>query len=440
MRSELPIELAAPDWEGTTLGEICRSGGGDIQTGPFGSQLHANDYVDEGIPSIMPQDTIDGRIDVSNIARITHADAERLSRYRVRNGDIVYSRRGDIRRRALIRDEQDGWLCGTGCLRVRVGEGALPDYVSAYLGHPAIQAWIERHAVGATMLNLNTGILSSVPVALPRRHEQERIASVLRALDEKIDSNHRLVALFEETAATMFGAQFVDFVGESDFVETELGRLPMEWTVAPIGDVLTVVGGGTPSTKESRYWDGGTHCWATPKDLAGMRSTVLLDTARHITDDGVRRISSRLLPQRTVLLSSRAPVGYTAMSMVEVAVNQGFIAIPPSDSVPSEFVLLWLRENMDRIKAHAGGTTFAEISKRAFRPLLMPVPPARALTEFEQAARPMFDLVAGHEREIRALSRIRDSLLPKLVSGEIRVPDASDSAELLGALAEETPA
>lgn len=269
---------------------------------------------------------------------------------------------------------------------------------------------------------------------------QRSIGCITRALDDKIDSNRRLAKALEETLASVFRGRFVEFVGESIFVETELGPLPKEWTVAPIGDVLKVVGGGTPSTKEPRYWQGGMHCWATPKDLAGARFPVLLDTARHITDEGVRRISSRLLPKRTVLLSSRAPVGYTTMSMVDIAVNQGFIAIPPSDAVPSEYVLLWLRDNMDRIKAHAGGTTFAEISKRAFRPLLMPVPPAWALTEFEQAARPTFDLLAGQEREVHALSKVRDTLLPKLLSGEIRVADTANPEEVLGPAAEELAA
>lgn len=271
---------------------------------------------------------------------------------------------------------------------------------------------------------------------VPPATEQRGIAAVLEALESKIDSNHRLAKLLEQTAATVFRGRFVDFVGERDFVETALGNLPNEWSVAPIGDVLKVVGGGTPSTKEPRYWLEGEHCWATPKDLAGARFPVLLDTARYITDEGVKRISSGLLPKRTVLLSSRAPVGYTTMSLVDVAVNQGFIAIPPSDAVPSEYVLLWLRENMGRIKAHAGGTTFAEISKRAFRPLLMPVPPAWALSGFEKTARPMFDLLAGQEREIQALSSIRDALLPKLISGEIRVPDTADPDEVIGPAAE----
>src|SRR3990167_8165431 len=109
-------------WEFTTLGEVCERGGGEIQTGPFGSQLHAADYVPVGVPSIMPQNIGDNRIVEDSIARITPDDAKRLSRYLVRRGDIVYSRRGDVERRALVRDREDGWLCGTGCLRVRLGD------------------------------------------------------------------------------------------------------------------------------------------------------------------------------------------------------------------------------------------------------------------------------------------------------------------------------
>jgi type I restriction enzyme S subunit len=292
--------------------------------------------------------------------------------------------------------------------------------------------WPKR---GSAQPFISQGDARKVEITLPSVPEQERIASVLGTLDDKIDSNRRLTVLLEETAATMFRARFVDFIGQSHFVETELGRVPRNWTVARIGDALNVVGGGTPSTKESKYWKDGTHCWATPKDLAGAISPVLLDTKRHLTDEGVSRISSRLLPKRTVLLSSRAPVGYTAMSMVDISVNQGFIAIPPSDSVPSEYVLFWLRANLDRIKAHAGGTTFAEISKRAFRPLLMVVPPPDALTEFERLAKPMFDRMAAVGREIQVLSSIGDALLPRLVSGEIRVPEANDSHEVIGAVA-----
>src|SRR5712691_4862736 len=123
MAVEALVGALPAGWEYTTLGDACARGGGDIQTGPFGSQLHSSDYVQDGIPSIMPQNIGDNRIVENGIARITIADAERLQRYRVRPGDIVYSRRGHVERRALIRKRENGWLCGTGCLRVRFGQG-----------------------------------------------------------------------------------------------------------------------------------------------------------------------------------------------------------------------------------------------------------------------------------------------------------------------------
>ncbi len=188
MRSELP-----PSWNSSTLGAVCKAGGGSIQTGPFGSQLHASDYVAVGVPSVMPKNIGDNRIDTQDIARVRQEDAERLSRHRLRAGDVVYSRRGDVRRRALVREKETGWLCGTGCLRVRLGLRSTldPEFLSYYLGARAVGDWIERHAVGATMLNLNTGILSAVPVVVPPMQEQRRIASLLRALDEQIAVNRR---------------------------------------------------------------------------------------------------------------------------------------------------------------------------------------------------------------------------------------------------------
>lgn len=124
-------------WETMTLGEACAKGGGNVQTGLFGSQLHASDYVPVGIPFVMPQNIGDNRILTDGVARITSADVERLSRYILQKGDIIYSRRGDVERRALVRDEEDGWMCGSGCLRVRFGYGFIdPLYASYYLGHP----------------------------------------------------------------------------------------------------------------------------------------------------------------------------------------------------------------------------------------------------------------------------------------------------------------
>lgn len=413
------------DWTTRPLGELA-----EIFDGP-----HATPKKTEDGPVFLGISSLDnGRLDLSDVAHISEDDFKKWTRrITPRPDDVVFSYETRLGEAALI---PEGLRCclgrRTGLLRTRSPE-LIPRYLLyAYLG-PYFQRVIrERTIHGSTVNRIPLKDMGRFPIVLPPLTEQVRIAATLGALDDKIDSNRRLATLLEETVATVFRARFVDFVGESNFAETELGRTPQGWTVAPIADVLKIVGGGTPSTREPQYWDGGTHCWATPKDLAGANSPVLLATKRHITDDGVDRVSSKLLPKRTVLLSSRAPVGYTTISMVEVAVNQGFIAIPPSASVPSEYVLLWLHTNMDRIKAHAGGTTFAEISKRAFRPLLMLVPPAALLTEFAQVARPMFDLITAQERESRALSHIRESLLPKLISGEIRVPDTTDLDEAVG--------
>lgn len=173
-------------WTVATLGQSCESGGGGIQTGPFGTQLHASDYVDIGIPSIMPSDLRDNRIDVSGIARIRESDAERLRAYRVQAGDVVYSRRGDVERRSLIRRDEHGWLCGTGCLRVRFGQGGLvPLFGAYYLGTAESRAWVVRHAVGATMPNLNTSILGGLPLVVPPRALQKVFSEIVGPWDER---------------------------------------------------------------------------------------------------------------------------------------------------------------------------------------------------------------------------------------------------------------
>jgi len=152
-------------WKSSTLGEICAAHGGLIQTGPFGSQLHARDYCDDGVPVVMPQDLSGQRIQTSKIARISESDAQRLQRHRMKQGDVVFSRRGDVGRHALVTKQEVGWLCGTGCLLVRPSTTSpVSTYVSCALALPETLEWLLRHAVGATMPNLNTAILFELPM------------------------------------------------------------------------------------------------------------------------------------------------------------------------------------------------------------------------------------------------------------------------------------
>ena len=459
MQPDAPLfRINKPSWEVLALGEAAARGGGNVQTGPFGSQLHASDYVDVGVPSVMPLNIGDNRIVSSGIARISEANAERLSRYRLRTGDIVYSRRGDVERRALVRAENDGWLCGTGCLRVRFGEGhVLPEYAAHYLAHSAVKAWIVKHAVGATMPNLNTGILAALPFVLPPIGEQRAIAGALGSLDDKIELNRRMNTTLEGMAQAIFRDWFVDFgparrkqAGVNDPVEI-MGRLlpdpiraqaladlfpanlgdnglPEGWQERPIGELAEIVGGSTPNTKSPEFWDSGAHAWATPKDLSKLDGLFLFETDRQITDAGLKRIGSGLSPKGTVLLSSRAPIGYLAIAETPVAVNQGFIALRPTDDMPTAYALFWCRQNIDTIKANANGSTFQEISKKNFRPLTAKMPKANLLQAFTGVVDPLLAKIRQNLTTNQKLVETRDFLLPKLMSGEIRVSSKAIAA------------
>jgi type I restriction enzyme S subunit len=150
---------------------------------------------------------------------------------------------------------------------------------------------------------------------------------------------------------------------------------------------------------------------------------VLLDTERRISDAGLGRISSGLLPVGTVLLSSRAPIGYLAIAEIPAAINQGFIAMRPKADVSNLFLLQWARESHEVILSNANGSTFLEISKKNFRPLPVVAPPKSVMAAFDRIARPLFGRVVSNEREARILETLRDSVLPKLISGDIRLDD-----------------
>ena len=281
-------------------------------------------------------------------------------------------------------------------------------------------------------------------ISLPPINDQEDIATILGALDDKIELNRRMNETLEATARALFKSWFVDFdpvrakaegrqpwgmdaataaLFPSEFEESELGQIPKGWRVGTIGELVRVVGGSTPSTAEPEYWNG-TMAWATPKDLSKLSDPVLLSTERCITARGVAQISSGMLPVGTVLLSSRAPIGYVAVTEIPVAVNQGFIAMICDRELTTQYTRHWTEWNMESIKGRANGTTFMEVSKSAFRPMPVVVPTQGVLRAFEAGVAPLHRRVVNNLRESATLAELRDTLLPKLLSGEVRVRDA----------------
>jgi len=306
---------------------------------------------------------------------------------------------------------------------------------------------VEFTGIGAG--KLETQFLQDLVFPLPTREEQSAITDFMIALDDKIELNRKTNETLEAMAKALFKSWFVDFdpvrakaegrptglpaeisdLFPDSFEDSELGEIPSGWRVAPVGDVVECVGGSTPSTNEPEYWDGGEYFWATPKDLSSLSEPFLLDTAKKITADGVQRISSGILPVGTVLLSSRAPVGYVAAACVPVSINQGFIALKSNGLMSSAYLLNWCLSNVQQFKDRASGTTFAEISKAAFRPIPLLIPNEQVARSFSDKAQALYERVVSNMRQSTLLAATRDALLPKLISGEIRIPDAERMLE-----------
>ncbi len=298
---------------------------------------------------------------------------------------------------------------------------------------------------GSAQPSLNRNNLYPVAIRIPEPSEQKSIAQFLGVLDDRITLLRETNTTLESISQALFKSWCVDFdpvrakaeglepqamdaqtaaLFPDSFEESELGLVPKGWLVKPIGDAVECLGGGTPNTKEPNYWEPAEHAWTTPKDLSGLQSPVLLRTERKLSALGLGKVSSGLLPAGTLLLSSRAPIGYLAIAQMPIAVNQGYIAIPPTGQLSPLYMLFWCRQNMEGIKARANGSTFMEISKKAFRPIPALVPSVEVLDAFANIADPLFERLIENERQAQTLSQLRDTLLPRLISGQLRLPEA----------------
>ena len=371
---------------------------------------------------------------------------------RVRYGDLLFSWSGqpDSSIDAFRWRGPDGWL-NQHVFRVTPRKNIDTTffyYLLRYLRPNFVE--IARNKQTTGLGHVTKRDLASMEAAVPSPTEQREIAHILGVLDDKIELNRRMNETLEAMAWTLFKSWFVDFepvranqegrdaglpkdiadLFPDRLVYSSSREIPEGWTTSEIGEEVDTVGGATPSTKEPAYWVEGTHYWATPKDLAALHSPVLLETDRKITDAGVKRISSRILPIGTVLLSSRAPIGYLAIAEIPTAVNQGFIAMICNKRLPKMYVLFWCRANLEYIVAIAGGSTFAEISRKTFRAIPVVVPSAAVLAAYEDVVRPLYDQIVAHTKELALLAQARDLLLPKLMSRAVPVPTSNRHYEV----------
>lgn len=406
------------EWKEVRLGDIA-----DVQTGPFGSQLHKSDYIAEGIPCIMPTN-IGPHLNfiVDGIAHVSEVDANRLSRHLTEIGDIIYARRGDIEKCAYVTTNEEKWLCGTGCLKIRCNNEVNSRFIAYLLSTAECKKWITGNAVGTTMLNLSKGILSNLPLLVPSHEDQRRIASILSSLDRKIELNNKINADLEEMAQAIFKNWFVDFEPFKDgkFVDSELGMIPEGWKVGTLGEFCKCLLGGTPSRSKEEYWNGEVN-WINSGEINKFR---ILEASEKITELGLAKSATKLLPKKTTVLAiTGATLGQVSLLEIDTCANQSVIGVLENTEVPYEYIYPFIKDRIEMLIQHQTGGAQQHINKDNVESLIFLLPAINVLEDYISLVSPMYKRIESQCFENFYLSTLRDTLLPRLMSGELEVPE-----------------
>lgn len=359
------------------------------------------------IPIIRVNNIKNGYIKIDDVLKVEPSIEDKYKKTRLKGGELLITVVGSVGECAIVPDSLKGWNVARAVSVAKIKS----EYDTRFIKYAFKTGDIIFQMYGNTndtvQPTLNLSSLKTLKFNIPDFPEQTAIASVLSSLDDKIDLLHRQNATLEKMAETLFRQWFVEEEKEG-------------WKEGILDDILTVKGGSTPITGEPAYWNGTIH-WTSPRDITNLNGIYLFDTERKITKLGLSKISSGLLPKGTLLMSSRAPVGVLAFSEVPIAINQGYIAILDNKGYSKEFIYLWLKSNIDTVHSFSNGSTFMEISKSTFKTLQLLIPPKQTLNDFQLLVMPLFKKIKSNQTQIRTLTALRDTLLPKLMSGEVKI-------------------
>lgn len=258
------------------------------------------------------------------------------------------------------------------------------------------------------MPSINTKLLGEVPINAPDIHIQKKISGILSSIDDKIELNNRINENLERQAQAFYRELFID-------------NADPEWMQGTVSDLGTVVGGSTPSKSKPEYYTDHGIAWITPKDLSVNKAKFISHGENDITELGLNNSSATIMPEGTVLFSSRAPIGYIAIAGGEVTTNQGFKSVIPKPEIGTAFVYYFLKHNLPVIEGMASGSTFKEVSGSTMKRVPAVIPDFATLMRFNNFCEPIFVHQKILEEQNRLLTQLRDTLLPKLMSGEIDV-------------------
>lgn len=385
----------------------------DIAAGPFGSNLKVECFVPSGFP-IIDGANLKGYKVTDNITKfVTEEKARSLSRSIAHRGDVIVTISGTIGQIAYIPEDSlyDEYLCSQRQFRVSFDSSMvyvpyLVFYFHTFEGQNKILSFANQTGVPALSQPLKN--FKKIRLCLPSLQEQRRIASIVETLNDKIENNIKVNDNLEQQAQSYFQELFVD---DAD----------PEWTTGTISDLGAVVGGSTPSKAKPEYYTESGIAWITPKDLSINKSKFVSHGENDITELGLKNSSAAIMPEGTVLFSSRAPIGYIAIAAGEVTTNQGFKSVVPKPEIGTPFVYFFLKNTLPVIEGMASGSTFKEVSGSTMKNVPAVIPDAETLAKFSDFCAPIFAQQRILEEQNQSLATLRDNLLPKLMSGEIDV-------------------
>ena len=409
------------EWKEVTLGEITNlvidyRGKTPLKLG--------SSWSDSGYRALSAKNIKTGQIVAEDSIRFVDEELYRKwMKDEVKKGDILITSEAPFGQ-IYYWDSDEKIVLSQRLFDVRLNDEVCHKYVYYFMTSHRYQKDLEGRATGTTVTGLRQPELLKSTILLPPLSAQRSISSILSSLDRKIELNNKINADLEEMAQAIFKNWFVDFEPFKDgkFVDSELGMIPEGWKVGRLDEIADVVGGSTPSKAKPEYYTQKGIAWLTPKDLSNHPAVYTSRGVIDITEEGYNSTSTKLMPKGTILFTSRAPIGYISIAQNDICTNQGFKSLVPKKAGTC-FLYCFLKYVTPEIENKSTGSTFKEASGSLMKSLQVIMPEQKVFEDFETIVSPLFARIESLEKENSRLSLLRDTLLPRLMSGELEVPE-----------------
>ena len=384
----------------------------DIQTGPFGSQLHKEDYVENGTPIVTVEHLGNRIFTEQNLPKVSDEDKARLKKYVLMEGDIVFSRVGSVDRCSYVDKFHAGWMFSGRCLRIRPVKEIDALYLSYYFCTENIKKFIRNIAVGATMPSINTKLMGEIEISYPDIKTQKKIGEFLSVVDSKIEKNSAINKNLEQQAEALFKAWFLDYIPWN-------GSVPDSWIDGKLGDFADIKRGGSPRPIQKYLSDSGLR-WLKISDVTSLQTPFVIDIKDHIIEDGLKK--TVFLKEGSLILSNSATPGIPKILDVDSCIHDGWLYFPKS-KFSREYLYLYFKYIRQHLVNLSNGSVFNNLKTDILKNYPTILPDKETLHRFDAIVYPMFLEMQNRTRESHKLAAMRDALLPKLMSGELDVSD-----------------